>query len=494
MRQFIKSEKAKIYTKTALGIAATSVFAIIISQAFVASPAIGQAKKKAVAAPKASGQRVVAAPVNYWMDMSNGGESMMPRMPFGGGANNSNNFWDAYSGSTGKHTDIALFHKDFPRAINANQAVPRGARIGTSIPLIPNEVTTEVDHDVPEMPKKQGNLKISFYWGCGANVRQGQPRIFEIRNGDVTAYSAAMQSRGERDRGAGQNQASSRWPNQRDHKSFNKDSTLIGTHTLSGTNVPASLSYAIDVAHDFMGDLGLSSSGDKSGNINFTWNSVQGARAYFVNAMGMKGENENSMEMILWSSAEVPDPGYGLLNYLSPSNITRYLQERAILPPTQTTCMVPRAIFANTQMIMARGIGYGDEQNIVYPARPTDSSIPWIQEWTARFRNKTMSTLMVGMPGMGGMMGAGMSSEEETSSNSSNDSTTNQTNNNNDACEQNRQTGRGLGSALGRGLGQYRAGALGRIAGDALGGVAGQTAAGRTSSCQQQNQPQPKGN
>ncbi|KAF0185938.1 MAG: hypothetical protein FD163_606 [Hyphomonadaceae bacterium] len=497
MRDFTKNQKARLFTNTALGIAAIGAFGLILAQAFVASPAIGQAAKK-----KAVTQRVVPAPVSYWMDVSNGGASMMPAMPFGFGRGGDNNmFGEAYNGGAGKHADMSILHKDFPRQINAVQALPKGVKLGNSLNLIPTPATAPAprhEDETPRAPAEMPNFKMSIYWGCGPTVRQGQPRIFEIRNGQMASTLAAMQSRGESERYRS-NELDSNWPNARDKRDFATDASLFGNHTLSGANVPASLNFAISAAQDFMGDLGLRSSGATSDVITLNWNSVSGAKAYFFNAFGMRGVGQNDGEMIMWSASEVPDMGSGLVNYLRPSNITRFLQERAILPPTQTSCQIPRGIFANTQMVMVRGIGYGDETNLVYPARPADVNIPWIQEWTARFRNKTMATLMLGMPGMGDMSGgrgnpSAYESDEPADAPSNANPQAGQTNpNNNAACENARQTGGGLGAAIGRGIGQYRGGTLGRITGNAIGGAAGTAAAGQTANCQPPP-AQPKGN
>lgn len=480
-QKFSNCEGARISPKAALFASGFSAFALLIGVGLTSTPATGQAKKA-----KGVQQRVVAAPVNYWMDLSNGGRSMMPNMPFGLGGASNNTFGDAYHGAAGRHADIAISHKDFPRAINANQAIPSGLRLGRSLALIPNQVTPSEPRERRESPDEapkppEGNFKMSFYWGCGANVRAGQPKVIEIRNGQIAAYNAAMQGRSERDRGAGQVETASRWPNARDKRAIENNASLVGAHTLSGANIPASMAYNIDNAHDFMGDLGLSSSGDKSQNLTFSWNNIS-AKAYFLNAFGMSGNGENTMEMVIWSSADVPDPGHGLMNYLSMSNITRWLQERALLPANQTSCVVPRGIFASSQMVMARGIGYGDETNLVYPARPTDPNIPWIQEWTARIRNKSMATLLVGMPSMGDMM-SGRDAEDETPNRGANNS--NNSNNNNYSeeqrqrdCERAAQTGQNTGTSVGQDAGyatggDWRAAAAGR----ALGGLLGRGAA-----------------
>jgi|GEM_PF-301016 hypothetical protein len=503
MRQFERNNKARTFTNSALGIAGVAAFGAILFQAMVATPATGQPAKKSTAT-----QRIIPAPVTYWADFSNGGAGMMGGMPFAMGGQSNNTYGDAWTGSAGKHADLAIYNKNFPAGITANQAIPKVLKLGNSVNLLPTTIggQSRETETVPKMPDVSFTMKL--YWGCGAAVRPGQPRVIQIVHNQVTsntAYSEAWQGRGEPSRRPPIDLAYSRWPNDRDHRNISNDASIIGNHTLSGNGVPTSLAYAIDNLHDFMGDLGLASSGDKSGNINFTWNSVANAKAYFVNAMGMRGlEGQgNGGEMVIWSASEVPDSGGGLLNYLSNANVARFLQERAILPATQTSCMSPRGIFANSEMVMAQGIAYGEETNLVYPPRPTDVNVPWVQEWTAQIRNKSNAMLMVGMPGMGEMMGGSSSrraprseNDSDEPANSSNNNTTQTgqtTQSNSAACENARQTGGGLGAALGRGIGQYRGGTLGRIAGHAIGGAAGSAAAGQTTNCQPPP-AQPKGN
>ncbi len=497
LKEFGFDANARAPLKSALLLSVIGIGALALSYGLGSTPANSQAARS-----KAVQQRIVPAKVNYWMDLSNGGRSMMPNLPFGiGGGGGSNHFGDAYHGMAGKHADIAIIHKDFPRQIEAAQSIPNGLRLGRSLNLLPTPIAptgpSEERRDIPDEPPKppEGNFKMSFYWGCSQTVRQGQPKVFQIRNGQIAAYNMAMQGRSERDRGAGQFDTASRWPNHKDKRDINSAASLVGNHAISGANIPASLSFAIDNARDFMGDLGLSSSGDKSQNLIFNWNNI-GAKAYFVNAFGMSGDGQNNMEMVIWSSADVPDPGHGLLNYLSGANIAKWLQEKALLPPNQTSCAVPRGIFANSQMVMARAIGYGDEVNLVHPARPSDPNIPWVQEWTARFRNKSMSTLMVGMPSMGEMMsGRGVEGGANNQRNSNNTQTTMTSEEQRQRdCERAAQTGQNVGSSVGSDAG-YAVGGDWRaaMAGRAIGGLLGRGAAkNKSNNCTPPAQP--KGN
>lgn len=60
-------------------------------------------------------------------------------------------------------------------------------------------------------------------------------------------------------------------------------------------------------AYDFMPKIKMNISGDPKASVNVSWQSINAAEGYFLSAMGSKGENE----MIIWSSSEQPDPGWG---------------------------------------------------------------------------------------------------------------------------------------------------------------------------------------
>jgi len=145
---------------------------------------------------------------------------------------------------------------------------------------------------------------------------------------------------------------------------------------VSGDGLPASLQFAIGQQQDFMPKLALLSQGGGAAASQITWQRLPTAQAYFLNAMC--GSNDAAAtEMVIWSSSDVPEPGWGLMDYASNTNVDKWLKEEVLLPASKTTCAIPAGIFAKAEGAMLRGIAYGQELNLAHPPRPADKRIAW---------------------------------------------------------------------------------------------------------------------
>ena len=366
------------------------------------SSAIAQAQ-----APAKGPQQAVRPPIaNHWMDLATFSFAGMPEMPgggmpgiggmLGGGAQGDNSFGATRHMQPGRWVDIALFSRNRPQGAEAAQAIPPAMQLGASIPLIPPgrapkpEPGRAGETDAPERPKG----RILLYWGCGEQVRSGQPRVLDFSKGSPQEWGKFWEGRFAAERGATARDGNALWPNERDRRRVARDASVAGEHTVSGDGVPAGLRFQVPPANDLMPAIELTQRGPAAGAIQLSWASTANARGYFTNAMGSQGD-----DMIFWSSAEVADAGFGLLEYLSPANIERWTAEKVLMPSSQTTCAVPAGIFANTQGAMLRLIAYGPELNLVHPPRPADSKLTWEQEWTVRVRTKSQVMAMLGEDG-----------------------------------------------------------------------------------------------
>jgi hypothetical protein len=202
-----------------------------------------------------------------------------------------------------------------------------------------------------------------------------------------------MTGRHVADRGAKSQPGRSVWPNEKDRRRVPKDGSFVGGHAVSGDGVPASLKFAVAERHDFMPKVAMTTRGEPAASVLVSWGAVTNAQAYFLNAMGARGESE----MIIWSSSEEPDPGWGLMTYLSPANIDKFLKEKVILPPSTSQCAIPKGVFAGVEGAMVNMIAYGPELNLSHPPRPPKADASWQPEWVARVRVKSTGMTMLGM-------------------------------------------------------------------------------------------------
>ena len=105
--------------------------------------------------------------------------------------------------------------------------------------------------------------------------------------------------------------------------------------------------------------------------------------------------------MVLWTSSEMPDSGFGLVDYQTNAAVDRWEKEKVLLLPATTSCTVPKGVFSG-EGAMLRAIAYGTEINLVHPPRPADPKVTWEQEWAVKVRLKSVTTAMLGMETGGG--------------------------------------------------------------------------------------------
>jgi hypothetical protein len=362
-------------------------------------------------------EQVVKPPVaQLWVDAATLGGMGMPAggmmgMLSGGLVKGDNHFGNTRGMSPGQWLDIAFSTQLAPAGTDATQAIPPGMKLGDSLPLRPYQPKKSGPAEpggadgVPEPPK----MRIKFYWGCGEKVRDGQPRVLDFSTTPIEKWGEFFQGRAVRDRGAQAKPGHSLWPNEKDRRYVPEGASLVGQHTVTGQGVPPALQFQVGAVHDFMPAIRLRQSGELTGSVLLEWTAVTNAGAYFINAMSGGEGRDGTTEMVFWSSAEVPDFGMGLMDYASPSNVQKWLQEKVLLPPETTKCAVPAGIFGASGGGMLRMIAYGPELNLADPPRPADKAIPWEPQWAVRVRTKSQTMAMLGMPSMD--MGAGAGPE-----------------------------------------------------------------------------------
>ena len=318
----------------------------------------------------------------------------------GGGGGAKNNFGNSQAGSAGRWVDVTLLSRNNPALAEAQQAVPASFLPSPLKLQAPKDVRGKVpDNDdtvvEPEFERPRG--KLLLYWGCGTTVRAGQPKVLDMASASAADMAKFFVSRRATQRGTHSTPGRPLWPSPTDARMVPAGAALAGEHAFSGSGVPEGFRFQIPAAQDLMPPLDLKTR-DAGGAVELSWTAAPTARAYF--AAGMASGDKD--EMVLWTSSELPDTGFGLTDYQTNVAVDRWLKDKVLLAPTTTRCSVPKGVFS-AEGAMLRLIGYGNELNLVHPPRPADPKAAWEPVWAAKVRVKSVANSMLGMPEMGGM-------------------------------------------------------------------------------------------
>jgi hypothetical protein len=354
----------------------------------------------------ASSATTTAPKTQVWIDVATHHMAGMPDMGalgglaqmMGGGAGGQLHWPDTrFPTGNGKFFDVAL-HNSLNPGVAAEQQVPAGLGLGAALPLLPPATRpadpVERGPGGPQHTPGDGQMRMLFYWGCGNEVRAGQPREFSVKSkdGKVEVSGDPQQGRYAPDRDINPDPSYALWPNRQTRKRAPANASLAGAHRITGAGVPESLKFELQRSADFMPAIALASTGTPATGVNLSWQPVEHAKAYFLHAVGTRGQ-----DLVIWSSAEVPDAGHGVMQYLTGGTIDRWLKEKVLLPPSTTACAIPGGIFGDDGAGMLNMIAYGPETNIAWPPRPADPKQPWNPEWNVRVRTKSTAGAMLGM-------------------------------------------------------------------------------------------------
>jgi hypothetical protein len=318
-------------------------------------------------------------------------------------------FGNTQTGVTGRWMDVTLYTSRNPNLAEALQGVPDATRLAPTLKLETPEKPKptpreEGENETTPMDYEPPKGKFLLYWGCSETVRPGQPKVLNLETATLAEFGKFMESRRATQRGTHAAAGRPIWPSKTDKRALPAGASLVGQHSFTGQGVPESFKFGIAAAQDLMPEIKLTQT-DKGGHVLLEWNALPTARAYFLGSMGSQGDG-NEPTMVIWTSSELPDSGFGLFDYQTNAAVDKWLKEKVLLAPTTTKCAVPKEAAAQG---MLRAIAYGTEINMAYPPRPTDPKIPWEPDWNVKIRVKSMTTSMMGMgdmPDMGGMGGA----------------------------------------------------------------------------------------
>ncbi len=274
-----------------------------------------------------------------------------------------------------------------PRAAHE---IPPVMNMGPQLPLVTPRREPAARPERGERPEgmERPRGRMLVYWGCGENVRPGQPVMIDFSNPGASPTGMVSRNVARATGPAfGRSRTYGDWPNPEDAKAVPDSASLRGAHAIKGNYSPE-IRFALE--NDFLDRVALSASGN-----TVRWNAIGGATGYFATLYGAQGQDE----VVFWSSSEVQEMGAGLMDYLPPGEVARLVREKVVLPPQATDCTVPGEVVKKAGTPFLNFIAYGDEANFAQPPRPKDPKVAWEPQWAVKVRFKSTASLLLGEGG-----------------------------------------------------------------------------------------------
>lgn len=308
-------------------------------------------------------------------------------------------------GATGRYLDVAVYNRLKP-GVQVQDAAPSGLGLGDLVLLPPPPNGPRHDGETPQDPPDV-EITVREYWGCGAQVGPGQPKVstYTVKGGAASMQGGMTPGMFAPERDVQPTPAFALWPNRTHGELVPEAASLVGLHRFAGDGIPASLKFELERRADFMPKIELTSSGGDDMPIELRWQPVERAEAYFLAATQMDAAvspGMNKVSMVVWSSSEVAGAGETLIDYLDAAHIGRWTKQKVLLPASATECSVPPGIFTRgnglPNMTLLNMVAYGPETHLVYPPRPTDPKqlATWKPEWSVRVRTKSTAGVVLG--------------------------------------------------------------------------------------------------
>lgn len=347
-------------------------------------------------------QQQVKPPIaNYWVNVETAGGMTMPGMA---GMGSIMAGMMGGPGQSGRKLTLQLGSQRPADGPRADHFIPGGMEMGPSLPLqTPQRVAPQREPGERDMPQgmEQPKGRMLIYWGCGENVRAGQPVIIDfarVASGQTPPNMVSRRVSRPTPPSPGRARTYGDWPNQQDSKAVPGSASLRGDHRIAGNYTP-DIQFALGEGQDFMERVELSTAPRGAGASHVSWNAVSTATGYFATLFGAEGN-----DTIFWSSSEVQEMGGMLMDYVPPSEVARLVREKVVLSPSTTECTVPAEVVKRSGGTpFLNFIAYGPEANFAQPPRPSDPKQPWEPLWAVKVRFKsTASTLLGDAGGAGG--------------------------------------------------------------------------------------------
>lgn len=281
-------------------------------------------------------------------------------------------------------------------AAKADHFIPAGMKLGPSLALktpVHGSTRSEADFQRPK-------LRMLIFWGCGEHAPAGQPVVIDFSRlaaGSIPPGLFSANVPVDRLVTEANSRTYGHWPSD-DGKYAKPDSVLAGPQRVVANYAPE---MDFTLTKDFMGPLRASGTDLPTGATRLDWSTVQDSTGYYAFMIGGKGDGRQMTDIVWWSSAATREFGGGLSDWLSPATAARLVASRTVMSPHTTTCTVPAEVTAAApDFRYAMLYAYGPEESFVYPPRPANPKVAWHPQWEARIRHRSMTGMMLGVPGM----------------------------------------------------------------------------------------------
>ena len=281
-------------------------------------------------------------------------------------------------------------------APSADHLPPQALHAGDRLPLLTSTVVTpkaDGRADFRPGPAAKPKGRIELYWGCGESAPAGQPVVIDLatmKPGAASPFGAMPDVRAMTPPSTASHATYGEWPNSRNGTRVPRNGSLVGDHVVQGNYSPE-MRFAVGAGNDFLAALAPRNAALASGAVKVHWPVLANARGYMLSVTGAKEDGT----VFMWTSSAVRMPAMALPDYLEQGDIARLVQQRVLLAPTATECIVPTAVAKAAESAMLMMTAYGPEGNY---GSPRDLPAGWSVK--LRTRATHMSLLGVDLASM----------------------------------------------------------------------------------------------
>jgi len=281
---------------------------------------------------------------------------------------------------------------------------PQGLGVGPSLALLtpqPSAPSAHVEEAAPSPPAQyqQPKGRLLIFWGCGEHAAANQPLVIDFatlgQEGGARQMMGLLRSisiaRMQPPSPATQ-ATYGEWPNAQSRVTVPATGSLQGAHTVTGDYSPA-IQFNLGPDQDFLAPLQLTANQrNLSGSANLAWGAVDRSQGYFASMFGAAGGGE----VVMWTSSSSQAPAFGFPDYLANGEIHRLVGAGVLMPPAQTSCVVPEEVAAAAGRAGFFTLAaYGGESDIAFPPRPP-APRPWNIAWTVKVRYRSSTSGILG--------------------------------------------------------------------------------------------------